>query len=630
MKRNYFICLLALCGTLAAAPRVILKLDDLKISNGNSAFFPVMDYLKQKQIKAGIGVIAVSLDKSAPAALAPYLNAKNRYGEKIFEFWHHGLDHKNPEFKGTDFDYQKRHFAQADSIVKNLTGIQMHTFGAPYNAVDSNTLKVIRLFPAYKTLLYSNVKPEKPDRFINLNNRVNLETATGVPDSAYFVSNYLAAKSRFGDVIVVQAHPPYFKPEGFEQFKKVIDFLLNEGCEFVLPAEYSTMAEQSRTDTKTLIELALKRAKEQSQLMCEALKDSVNLLPRTIDKEGHLMTSDSRWWCSGFFPGVLWYLYENSGNKQLQKQAELYTKRVEQEKLNGSDHDIGFKIFCSVGNAYRITKNKSYPEVIETACKTLSSRYNDRVKCIRSWDFNKKQWQFPVIIDNMMNLEMMLWGAKTFKNERLKEIAVNHANTTLENHFRADYSCYHLVSYDTISGKPHIKQTHQGASDASSWARGQGWALYGYTFMYRETKNPLYLNQARKIAGFILHHPRLPEDKIPYWDFDAPNIPNEERDASAAALIASALIELSSFVSQTEKEEYLKVAEKQLRTLCSDEYLAQPGTNGNFILKHSVGSKPQKDKPPYFGEVDVPLTYADYYFLEALTRYKALKKQPEK
>ncbi|NDP21551.1 MAG: glucuronyl hydrolase [Paludibacter sp.] len=377
---------------------------------------------------------------------------------------------------------------------------------------------------------------------------------------------------------------------------------------------------------KVLIKKALDVASIQSINMCKSLKDSTLLLPRTIDKQGKLMTSDSRWWCSGFFPGVLWYLYENSGDKEMKEQAELYTKRVEREKFTKTNHDVGFMIYCSFGNGYRLTHNKAYKKVIETGCYSLSTRYNDRIKSIRSWDYNKK-WQFPVIIDNMMNLEMLLWGAKTFKNDRFKEIAINHANTTLEHHFRPDYSCYHLVSYDSISGKPHIKQTHQGASDSSAWARGQGWALYGYTFMYRETKNPAYLELARHIATYILNHPRLPEDKIPYWDFDAPNIPNEERDASAGALIASALLELSGYVNATERKQYISVAETQLRTLCSDEYLAKPGTNGNFILKHSVGSKPHKDKAPYFGEVDVPLTYADYYFMEALVRYQNLLKK---
>lgn len=361
-------------------------------------------------------------------------------------------------------------------------------------------------------------------------------------------------------------------------------------------------------------------AVRQSLKMCNYLNDSVGRLPRTIDLYGKVMTSDSRWWCSGFFPGALWYLYELSGNGDIKTQAEIYTNRIEREKYTKDNHDIGFMIFCSFGNAYRLTGNKHYYDVISTACESLSTRYKDNMKCIRSWDFGS--WQYPVIIDNMMNLEMLLWGANNFNKNRYKEIAINHANTTMQHFFRKDNSCCHLVSFDTITGKPYVKQTHQGAFDQSAWARGQGWALYGYTFMYRETQDTRYLQMANKIAKFILDHPNLPNDKIPYWDFNAPNIPNEERDASAAALIASALLELSQYVDSKSKDKYIAVATKQIEVLSSDKYLAKVGSNGNFILKNSVGSKPHMYLPPYFGEVGVPLTYADYYFMEALVRYK--------
>ena len=382
---------------------------------------------------------------------------------------------------------------------------------------------------------------------------------------------------------------------------------------------------QRKQELAISIDHAMKVASEQSLLMCKTLKDKPGLLPRTIDKNGKLMTSDSRWWCSGFFPGVLWYLYEYSGKNEIKDQAELFTKRVEREKFTTTNHDVGFMIYCSFGNGYRLTGNQDYKNVIETACNSLSTRYNDKIKSIKSWDFIENDWQFPVIIDNMMNLEMLLWGSKQFNNNYFRTIAVNHANTTQKYHFRDDYSCYHLVSYDTLTLKPEFKRTYQGASDSSSWARGQAWALYGYTVMYRETKNLKYLDLARHIAQFIIHNPNLPKDKIPYWDFNAPNIPNEERDASAAAIMASALIELSSYVDKMECREYMNVVETQLSTLCSDEYLANPGTNGNFILKHSVGSKPHQDIAPYFGEVNVPLTYADYYFVEALVKYKKYK-----
>jgi unsaturated chondroitin disaccharide hydrolase len=275
-------------------------------------------------------------------------------------------------------------------------------------------------------------------------------------------------------------------------------------------------------------------------------------------------------------------------------------------------------LYCPFGNGLRLTQNEAYPEVLVTGSKSLCTRYNPKIGLIKSWDHNKDKWQFPVIIDNMMNLEMLMWAYKHTGDSTFLNVAVNHADHTIKHHFRADNSCYHVVSYDTITGLPHIKQTHQGASDESVWSRGHAWGLYGYTMMYRETGKTEYLDQANKIAALMIDHPNMPEDQIPYWDYLAPNIPDEGRDASAAAVMASALIELSGFAEGELQSKYLGVAETQLRTLASPEYLAEPGTNGNFVLKHSVGSKPHRS------EMDVPLTYADYYFIEALLRYQQL------
>lgn len=364
-----------------------------------------------------------------------------------------------------------------------------------------------------------------------------------------------------------------------------------------------------------VINRALTHATEQSLLMAKSLDNEKEKLPRSF-VNGKLTTSDSRWWCSGFFPGVLWYLYEDNNNAEVLKYAKDYTARIEREKYTTDNHDIGFMIFCSFGNGYRLTGDLAYKEVINTASQSLATRYSDKVGLIRSWDFNKDKWQYPVIIDNMMNLEMLMWSAKVTGNKRFADISISHSNKTMEHHYRPDMSCYHVVSYDTITGLPHKKQTHQGYSDPSAWSRGQGWGLYGYTFMYRETKDPKYLEIAKKIAAYMIHHPRMPKDYIPYWDFDAPGIPKEPLDASAASLMASALIELSDYVEKPLAKQYLKVAEKQIRTLASPAYTAKIGENGNFILKHSVGHKPANS------EVDVPLTYADYYYVEALVRMR--------
>ena len=366
---------------------------------------------------------------------------------------------------------------------------------------------------------------------------------------------------------------------------------------------------------KNIVDQALTFSEKQYLLMAQKYEDEDGMLPRSFEN-GKDVKSDSRWWCSGFFPGSLWYLYENNKNPLILKYAKLYTDRIEREKFTTDNHDVGFMIYCSFGNGYRLTENNHYKEVMLTAAKSLSTRYNPRVGLIRSWDFNKDKWQYPVIIDNMMNLELLLWASDNSDNPKFKEIALSHADKTIEHHFRPDNSSYHVVSYDTITGVPHIKQTHQGFSDESSWSRGQAWGLYGYTYLYRETKNEGYLNQAKKIATYMINHPHMPKDYIPYWDFDAPDIPNTLRDVSAATIMASALIDLSKFVDQKTSKEYKNVVEKQIRTLSTPEYTAKLGENGDFILKHSVGALLLNS------EIDVPLTYADYYYLEALTKLK--------
>ncbi len=360
-------------------------------------------------------------------------------------------------------------------------------------------------------------------------------------------------------------------------------------------------------------------ARQQALLMAECLENQPERLPRSYHQDADsIITSDSRWWCSGFFPGLLWYLYEFHDDENLKRQAINYLSRVEKEKYNTYDHDIGFQIYCSFGNAFRLTKDEAYKDVILTAAQSATRRYNQSIGLIRSWDFGQNRWQYPVIIDNMMNLELLMRAFHLTEDSLYYHVAVNHSDNTLKHHFRPDHSSYHVVSYDTITGLPHVKQTHQGAFHESIWARGQAWGLYGYTMMYRETGYERYLNQAINIANLMINHPNMPEDMIPYWDYLSPDIPDTYRDASAAAIMASALIELSGFVDSHLQKKYISVAKTQLKTLSTPEYLAEPGTNGFFILKRSVGSLPGDS------EVDVPLTYADYYFVESLIRFNNL------
>lgn len=359
---------------------------------------------------------------------------------------------------------------------------------------------------------------------------------------------------------------------------------------------------------------------QQSLLMADYLTDKDARLPRSYNAaKDSVILSDSRWWCSGFYPGVLWYLYEYTNEPEHRVWAEKYSSRVEKEKFNNYDHDIGFQIYCSFGNGYRLTGREDYAEVLKTAGKSALERYNPQLGVIKSWEWNRQKWQYPVIIDNMMNLELLMWNYHQTGDKFFQEVAVSHSDKTLEYHYRDDHSSYHVVSYDTLTGLPHVKQTHQGAFDESLWARGNAWGLYGYTMMYRETKLQHYLDQAIAIANLMIDHPNMPEDGIPYWDYMAPGIPDALRDASAGAIMASALVELSTLCDGAQSEKFLSLAERQLTTLASPEYLAEPGTNGFFILKHGVGHLPGNS------EVDVPLTYGDYYFTEALIRYKQLK-----
>lgn len=344
-----------------------------------------------------------------------------------------------------------------------------------------------------------------------------------------------------------------------------------------------------------------------------SLRDSILISPRTIENDKMKLVA-SKDWTSGFFPGNLWMVYELTGDEKWKQYALQYTLPLEKEQWNGGTHDMGFKMFCSFGKAWQFTGDSVYRDILIQSAKTLATRFNPAVGCIRSWDHNADKWDFPVIIDNMMNLELLMWAAKETGNDTLKSIAVTHARTTLKNHFRENNSSYHVIDYNPETGEVENKHTHQGFAHESSWARGQAWGLYGFTMMYRETKLEEFLLQAEKIAEFILSQPGISDGKIPYWDFNAPNIPNEPYDASAGAIISAALFELSEFSDNRGK--YISVAKKLIETLTSTEFLSPVGDNKGFLLYHSTGHLPHNS------EIDVPIVYADYYFLESLIKKK--------
>lgn len=384
---------------------------------------------------------------------------------------------------------------------------------------------------------------------------------------------------------------------------------------------------------KPFIESEISEAAMQIKYLESQIKESD--IPTTFQNDKHINWGTS-WWCSGFYPGTTLYLYEVTQDEALLDIAKSKLKYLEKEKNNKGTHDLGFMLFCSFGNALRLTGDSTaYKEVLTAGAESLASRFKESTKTIRSWDGGKnwdgEPWSYPVIIDNMMNLEFLTQVSKITDNPKYAEIAKTHANTTLKQHFRDDYSSYHVVDYNPEDGSVVAKKTAQGAFDESAWARGQAWALYGYTVMYRETNDKVYLEQARGIADFYLNHPNLPEDLVPYWDLDQDKLTSDSkyyaqkdlRDASTASIVASALLELSLYADGKESQNYIRKAEKMITSLSSEPYRAGYKDNGGYILAHSVGSIPHKT------EVDVPLTYADYYYVEALVRYRRMLRGEE-
>ena len=381
----------------------------------------------------------------------------------------------------------------------------------------------------------------------------------------------------------------------------------------------------------SIVEQGFTRAEQQLSNQLKAVPEATEY-PRTIGKDGKLKVTRKNDWTEGFYPGCLWYVYEYTNKEDWKKAATKWTESLEPLKKMTNHHDIGFLMYCSFGNAYRLTGNEAYKDVLVESARSLCTRFNEKTGCIKSWNYRKSwngkdEWFYPVIIDNLMNLELLYFATKVTGDSVYAKVANRHAETTAKNQFREDYSNYHVVNYDAETGEVLNQATCQGFSDNSAWARGQAWAIYGYTMAYRETHRQDFLDMAVHTADFWLNHPNLPEDGIPYWDFNAGQedyVPDWNydpeifkvvpRDASAAAIVASAFLELSGYV--TDGKKYSAAAAHILKSLSSPAYLAEPGTNCNFILMHSVGSIPHGE------EIDVPLIYADYYYLEALMRYK--------
>lgn len=381
------------------------------------------------------------------------------------------------------------------------------------------------------------------------------------------------------------------------------------------------LAAPARPDARRmakLVERNLNFAAEQAMLMYDSVKDMPGKLPNQTNVRGEFVVCTSHSWVSGFYPGLLWYIYEYTDDEKVMAAARDLTSRLEVEQFNKDSHDVGFILNCSYGNGYRLTGDPAYRQVLINGANSLSTRFNPTIGCTRSWK-PRFGWDFIVIIDNMMNLELLEVASHISGDPAYDKIARTHANTTNRNHFREDGSSVHVIDYDEASGKINQRVTRQGLSDDSAWSRGQAWGLYGFTMMYRETGDTAYLDRAMSIADYISSHKNLPKDKIPYWDFDAPAGKDTPRDASAGALMASALVELSQYIDeQVRSERYLRLAEQMIRSLSGRHYRASKlGDNSNFILRHATVFYAK-------GNYDTALTYADYYYVEALMRYKRL------
>ena len=396
---------------------------------------------------------------------------------------------------------------------------------------------------------------------------------------------------------------------------KIRKLLLSLGVFLMTPA----FCHAENNDISNVINNDINFSTRQYSLMLQQIgREGKVRIPKTIDKLGRMVYIPIDDWCSGFFPGCLCYLYQLTNDKSWLLQSKRFTEALDSIQYLTWHHDVGFMIGSSYLNIYRLNPNKAYKKAIIQTAKSLCTRFRKKAGVIQSWNVDrgwqsKRRWTCPVIIDNMMNLELLFEATRLSGDSTYWKVAVSHANKTLENQFRKDGSCYHVVDYDPNNGAVLHRQTAQGYADNSAWARGQAWAVYGYTVCYRYTHDRKYLDQAVKTLNFVMQNPNLPDDLIPYWDFDAPNIPNEPRDVSSAACIASALYEMNNYLPDNG---YTSLADRIIRSLSSPEYRAPLGKNGCFLLMHSVGSIPHNN------EIDVPLNYADYYFLEALTRRK--------
>jgi len=343
--------------------------------------------------------------------------------------------------------------------------------------------------------------------------------------------------------------------------------------------------------------------------------------PNYATKELKWKLATSKDWTSGFYPGTLWYAYELSGKEEFKKWAQEWTRGIEKEKFNTGTHDLGFRFNCTFGNGLRLapqdTASARYREIMLTAAATADSRFSPVAgQYPSSWDKKPLPNSIPAVVDVMMNLELLMWAAENGGDPKIKERCITHANTAFRDFVRKDGGTFHVVRYDKNTGKILNKGQLQGDTDSTTWTRGHAWMVYGFTVMYRYTKNPEYLKNAMSLADYFLAH--LPENRIANWDFQSEIL---LPDASASAIVTSALFEMQGYVADKNKrKQYLSEAKNMLRHLCLPPAFSE-GKGTNCLLLHSTQYYRNSDNN------DVPAIFADYYFMESILRYKQLKEK---
>jgi unsaturated chondroitin disaccharide hydrolase len=334
--------------------------------------------------------------------------------------------------------------------------------------------------------------------------------------------------------------------------------------------------------------------------------------PMRTKPGGSWLTVGADDWTAGFYAATLWRTYERTHDPAWRQRAETWQAGLARQTSQDST-DLGFKLFDTYGVGYQLTGDESYKRVVLAAADTVAHRYNSKVGMFRVWDKANDQTRFRVNIDALMNQELMFWAGQNGGNPQYADMAKHHALRALQDLVRPDGGTWMVASYDQKTGALLGHSTKQGYATESTWSRGQAWAVYGFTTAYRYTKDPRFLDGARRTADYFVR--RLPPDRVPYWDFDVPNKATAPRDTSASAVVASALVELSGYETDPAAKQHDTDTARDILTALSSPTYAPRNQTFAAMLQHGTQHYPA-------GWADTGIMFGDYYFVEALGRYE--------